>query len=142
VFGAAAFRRGIPVSMRRVNGGAVRSLPADLTGRRARVGWKRLRAHKATKCIHLVPTFGRIGSRADMDALARYFAALDGHVRTLLAAGVGLAELPARCDLPEFAPWDGYAALHVQNANSAYLRMERDSSIDGGRDGRAFRNKV
>jgi hypothetical protein len=65
-----------------------------------------------------------------LSSAARYFAALDGHVRTLLAAGVGLAELPARCDLPEFAAWDGYAALHVQNANRAYLRMERDSFND------------
>ena len=94
-------------------------------------GWPgALAALKATKCIHLVPAFGRIGSCADIDALARYVAALDGHVRTLLAAGVGLAELPVRCHLPEFAAWDGYAALHVQNANRAYLRMERDSFND------------
>jgi hypothetical protein len=38
------------------------------------------------------------------------------------------AELPARCDLLEFAAWDGYAALHVQNANRACLRMERSRS--------------
>jgi hypothetical protein len=44
--------------------------------------------------------------------------------------GFGLVELPARCDVPEFATWDGYAALHVQNANRAYLRMERDSFSD------------
>lgn len=94
-------------------------------------GWpEALAALKATKCIRLVPAFGRIGSCADIDALARYFAALDGHVRALLAAGVGLAELPARCDLAEFAAWDRYAALHVQNANRAYLRMERDSFND------------
>jgi glyoxylase-like metal-dependent hydrolase (beta-lactamase superfamily II) len=94
-------------------------------------GWPgALAALKATKCIHLIPAFGRIGSCADIDALARYFAALDGHVRALLAAGVGLAELPERCDLPEFAAWDGYAALHPQNANRAYLRIERDSFKD------------
>ena len=91
-------------------------------------GWlEALAALKATNCIHLVPAFGRLGSCADIDAPARYVAALDGHVRALLAAGVGLAELPARCDLPEFAAWDGYAALHVRNANRAYLRLERDS---------------
>ena len=43
-------------------------------------------------------------------------------MRTLLAAGVGLAELPVRCDLPEFAAWDGYAALHVQNAMIGHLQ--------------------
>jgi hypothetical protein len=99
-------------------------------------------ALKATRCIHLVPAFGRIGICTDIDALARYFAALDAHVRTRLAVGVGLAELPARCDLPEFAAWDGYAALHVQSANHAYPRMERDSFNDWDRDARAFRNKV
>ena len=66
----------------------------------------------------------------DIDALARYFAALDGHVRTLLAEGVGLAELPERSDLPDFAAWDGYPTLHIQNANRAYLRIERDSFKD------------
>jgi hypothetical protein len=78
----------------------------------------------------------RIGDRRDD------YAALDGHVRTLLAVGIGRAELPARCDLPEFAAWDGYAALHVQNTNHACLRMERDSLNDWDRDARAFRNKV
>lgn len=94
-------------------------------------GWPdALAALKATQCSHLVPALGRIGSCADIDALARYFSALDGRVRTLLAEGVGLAELPARCDLPEFAAWDGYASLHVQNANRAYLRMEREMFHD------------
>ena len=86
-----------------------------------------LAALKATNCIHLVPALGRLGSCADIDATARYVAALDGHVRALVAAGVGLAELPARCDLPEFAAWDGYTAFHVRNANRAYLRIEQDS---------------
>jgi len=89
-----------------------------------------LAALKATQCVHLVPTFGKIGSCADIDALERYFAALGKHVRELLAAGVGLAELPVRCDLPEFAAWDGYAALHAQNAKRVYLSMERDSFND------------
>ncbi len=89
-----------------------------------------LAALKATQCVHLVPTFGKIGSCADIDALERYFAALGKHVRELLAAGVGLAELPVRCDLPEFAAWDGYAALHAQNAKRVYLSIERDSFND------------
>ncbi len=89
-------------------------------------GWpETLAALKATRCSHLVPTYGKIGHCTDIDALARYFAALDRRVRDLLAEGVGLAEVPARCDLPEFAAWDQYAVLHVQNANRAYLRMER-----------------
>jgi glyoxylase-like metal-dependent hydrolase (beta-lactamase superfamily II) len=91
-------------------------------------GWREgLAALKATRCAHLVPGYGRIGSCADIDGLDRYFAALDLRVRELLAAGVGLAELPAHCDLPEFARWDGYATFHVSNANRVYLRMERAS---------------
>ena len=94
-------------------------------------GWpSALVALKATQCVHLVPTFGRIGTCADIDALERYLAALVKHVRTLLVAGVSLAELPARGDLPEFAAWDGYAALHMHNASRVYLKMERDSFTD------------
>ena len=91
---------------------------------------KALAELEATKCMHLVPAFGRIGSCADLHALARYFAALDAKVRAILAAGVGLAEVPARCDLPEFAAWDGYAERHVRNANRTYLRMEREAFND------------
>ena len=35
-----------------------------------------------------------------------------------------------RCDLPEFAAWEGYAAVHVQNAKRVHLRMEQDSFND------------
>jgi hypothetical protein len=59
--------------------------------------------------------------------MARYFAALDERVQRLLADGVGLADVAARADLPAFADWDGYATLHAQNANRAYLRLERES---------------
>jgi glyoxylase-like metal-dependent hydrolase (beta-lactamase superfamily II) len=87
---------------------------------------KALAELEATKCVHLVAAFGRIGTCADLDALARYFAALEAKVRTILAAGVGLADVRTHCDLPEFAAWDGYAERHVRNANRTYLRMERE----------------
>jgi glyoxylase-like metal-dependent hydrolase (beta-lactamase superfamily II) len=85
----------------------------------------------ATHCRHLVPGFGPIGSCADVSGMDAYFAALDQRVRELLTADVGLAELPGRCDLPEFSGWGGYAALHVANANREYLRMERAAFADG-----------
>jgi glyoxylase-like metal-dependent hydrolase (beta-lactamase superfamily II) len=89
-------------------------------------GWTQALAElAATHCTHLIPAYGRIGSCADIDPLKRYFVALDRRVRELLAEGVGLAEVRTRCDLPEFAAWDGYDTLHVQNANRAYLRLER-----------------
>ena len=84
----------------------------------------------STRCLHLIPAYGRVGSCADIDAMDHYFAALEQRVRELLAAGVGLAELPVRCDLPEFSGWGGYAALHVRNANREYLRMERAAFDD------------
>ncbi len=82
---------------------------------------------KATHCAQLVPAYGRLGSCADIESLERYFVALDARVRALLGARVSLAELPARCELPEFAAWDRYAANHVANANRTYLRLERAS---------------
>jgi glyoxylase-like metal-dependent hydrolase (beta-lactamase superfamily II) len=82
---------------------------------------------EATRCVHLVPAYGKAGSCAQIAGLDGYFAALDRRVRELLDSGIGLAELPARCELPEFAGWNRYGELHVQNANHVYLRMERAS---------------
>lgn len=89
-------------------------------------GWPDALASLAgTRCAHLVPAYGRLGNCADIALLDRYFAALDQRVRELLREGVGLAELAARCELPRFASWDRYPDLHMQNANRAYLRLER-----------------
>lgn len=84
----------------------------------------------ATRCLHLIPARGRVGDCSDIDALDRYFATLDGKVRELLEAGVGLAELPSRCALPQYAAWGRYEALHARNASLAYLRLERASFGD------------
>jgi glyoxylase-like metal-dependent hydrolase (beta-lactamase superfamily II) len=90
-------------------------------------GWHDALASLAsTRCVRLVPAYGRIGSCEDIRAFDAYLTALDERVRALLRDGVGLAELPARCDLPGFAGWDRYPDLHVQNANRAYLRLERE----------------
>jgi len=92
----------------------------------AGAGWPAaLAALAATHCVHLVPAYGRLGRCEDIGAVDAYSKALDERVRELLREGVGLAELPARCDLPDFAGWDRYPDLHVQNANRAYLRLER-----------------
>jgi glyoxylase-like metal-dependent hydrolase (beta-lactamase superfamily II) len=77
------------------------------------------------RCRHLIPGYGPIGSCADVDAFAHYFAELEKRVGALLREGVSLAELRDRCDLPEFARWDQYDTLHPQNANRTYLRLER-----------------
>jgi glyoxylase-like metal-dependent hydrolase (beta-lactamase superfamily II) len=81
-------------------------------------------AIEATRCRHLIPGYGPVGTCADVAAFAQYFDALDLRVAALLRQGVGLAELHDRCDLPQFAPWDQYQTLHPQNANRTYLRLE------------------
>jgi glyoxylase-like metal-dependent hydrolase (beta-lactamase superfamily II) len=80
---------------------------------------------KATRCRHLIPAYGPIGTCADVDAFDHYLAELESRVAALMKEGVGLAELRNRCGLPEFARWDQYETLHPQNANRTYLRIER-----------------
>ena len=88
-------------------------------------GWRDALAQlESMRCRHLVPGFGPVATCADIAAFARYFAALDGRVETLLKDGIGLSEVRDRSDLPEFAHWDQYDTLHPQNANRTFLRLE------------------
>ena len=80
---------------------------------------------EAMRCEHLVPGYGPVGTCADVAAFDRYFAQLESRVEALMKAGVSLAELRSRCDLPQFAWWDQYETLHPQNANRTYLRLEQ-----------------
>ena len=80
---------------------------------------------ESLRCRHLVPGYGPVGNCADIATFARYLSALETRVDALMNAGVSLAELRYRCDLPEFARWDQYETLHRQNANYTYLRLER-----------------
>jgi glyoxylase-like metal-dependent hydrolase (beta-lactamase superfamily II) len=90
------------------------------------VGWgKALASLAATRCRHLVSSYGAIGRCADIDLFASYFNDLEARVAALMRAGVSLAELDGRCDLPEYSSWDGYDTLHRPNAARAYLRLER-----------------
>jgi glyoxylase-like metal-dependent hydrolase (beta-lactamase superfamily II) len=89
-------------------------------------GWREALAQLAAlRCKHLVPGYGPIGNCADIAPLAHYLDALDNRIQALLKDGVSLAEVRDRCDLAEFARWDQYETLHPQNANHAYLRLER-----------------
>ncbi len=89
-------------------------------------GWRDALATLAsTRCRHLVPSFGAAGSCADIAAFARYLDDLEARVSALLREGTSLAELEDRCELPEYARWDRYGALHRANANRAYLRLEK-----------------
>jgi glyoxylase-like metal-dependent hydrolase (beta-lactamase superfamily II) len=84
----------------------------------------------ATRCTHLVPAYGSVGSCADIGVLDGYFDALETRVRELLAARIGLADVASRVELPQFAGWNRYEPLHRQNANRVYLRMERAAFAD------------
>jgi hypothetical protein len=79
----------------------------------------------ALRCRHLVPGYGPVATCADIAAFGRYFEALEARVDVLVKAGVGLSELRTRSELPDFAAWDQYDALHQQNASYVYLRLER-----------------
>ena len=81
----------------------------------------------ATHCAHLVPTYGSIGACSALRVLDGYFSALAMRAQQLFAAGVGLADVARRSELPEFATWDGYATLHAANAERVFLRVERAS---------------
>ena len=47
-----------------------------------------------------------------------------------LPSGAGLADVASRAELPEFAAWEGYGALHAANANRAFLAVERAGFAD------------
>jgi glyoxylase-like metal-dependent hydrolase (beta-lactamase superfamily II) len=88
--------------------------------------WRKALADiQAMRCSHLVPGYGPIGTCADVAAFDQYFAELESRVEVLMKEGVSLAQLRSRCDLPQFARWDQYEALHAQNANRTYLRLEQ-----------------
>lgn len=89
-----------------------------------------LAALAATRCRHLVPALGRLGTCADLGGLDGYFAALDERVRKLVATGVGLADVARLAELPQFAGWGGYRQFHAANANRAYLAVERAAFAD------------
>ena len=82
---------------------------------------------RATRCRHLIASYGQVGDCDAIDATDRYFAMLDDCVRKAFAAGTGLADIGAVCDMPAFAEWDGYATLHGANASRAFLRVEREA---------------
>ncbi len=89
-------------------------------------GWRDALVNiETTRCRHLVPGYGPVGTCADVATFGQYFAELETRVEALMKAGVSLAELRNRCDLPQFAWWDQYETLHPQNANRTYLRLER-----------------
>jgi glyoxylase-like metal-dependent hydrolase (beta-lactamase superfamily II) len=90
--------------------------------------WQDLLARlKTTQCRLLVPGHGPIGRCAQIDTFAAYLSALDARIALLLKNGAALSDLAGRTDLPEFAQWDEYAAVHSRNAQRLYLTRERQA---------------
>lgn len=98
---------------------------ADLAGWQAALQALQRRAD-AREIRQVVPGHGPLCGPEAIGETAGYLAALDAQVRSLLAAGVSLGELPARCALPAYAGWDAYATLHRRNAAELYLKLEQD----------------
>lgn len=89
-------------------------------------GWRRaLETLAATRCRHLVPSYGAVGRCADIAAFGGYFRDLDDRVASLLRTGTSLAELGDRCELSQYRGWERYDELHRANASRAYLRLEK-----------------
>lgn len=72
----------------------------------------------------IVPGHGGPMQPADALETRRYLTELDRHVRALYARGLSLMEALDAADLPEFAAWDAYDALHRKNLQQRYLEVE------------------
>jgi glyoxylase-like metal-dependent hydrolase (beta-lactamase superfamily II) len=82
------------------------------------------------RCAHLVPAHGRVGACTDIARHARYLEDLETRVRELFARGTELGDIGAPSELPQYASWDRYAALHRANASRVYLRLEREALVE------------
>ena len=83
-----------------------------------------LNLHKATTAV---PGHGPAGPAARvMGGVQRYLEQLEARVRSLLAAGSSLLDVPDAAELPEFETWDQYDLIHRRNASIAFLRFERE----------------
>lgn len=72
----------------------------------------------------IVPGHGAPLQPADTAETRRYLTELDRHARALYAQGLSLMEAVDAADLPEFARWDAYEALHRKNLQQRYLEVE------------------
>ena len=105
---------------------SIRSVP-DTRDADAR-GWRRaLQLLAATRCRHLIASYGAIGRCSDIASFGRYFSDLEDRVASLLRDSTSLGELADRCDLPAYAGWERYDELHRANASRVYLRLEKMS---------------
>jgi len=73
----------------------------------------------------MVPAFGRLAKRADLDRIAMYLRELEASVRRAFEAGVGLTEAMRRVQVPAFSRDKLYRSAQPQNVEHLYLQMEK-----------------
>lgn len=81
---------------------------------------------RALRVGTLVPGHGAPSSSALIDSVDGYLTALETKMRTLVAAGTSLLEVPDAGELPAYERWDQYELVHRRNASIAFLRFERE----------------
>ena len=74
----------------------------------------------------IVPGHGPIATREQARGTLVYLRALKGRVEALYRQGVGLSEVVAAADLPEFRSWSLYDTMHAENVQHWYLQLEKD----------------
>ncbi|MCW5626421.1 MAG: MBL fold metallo-hydrolase [Burkholderiales bacterium] len=88
-------------------------------------GWIRaLEALPSLPVRTIVPGHGPVVAAARAGETLAYLRALDERVRALYHAGTGLLDTVEQADLPRFAGWAGYPALHRRNVLYRYLALE------------------
>ncbi|GAC1624272.1 MAG: hypothetical protein NVS9B10_10120 [Nevskia sp.] len=88
-------------------------------------GWiAALQALRKLPLKHLVPGFGPVGGREQIDRMLDYLRQLDAAVRAHYAAGDSLIETMRAVALPAFRDWQGYETRQPQNVLYVYRRLE------------------
>ena len=99
----------------------------DLRDADARAWPAALARLQATRCRHLVPSYGTVSRCDAIPVFARYLADLEARVAGLLSQDVELAQVGERAALVSYSGWPGYAEHHAANAARTYLRLEREA---------------
>jgi hypothetical protein len=90
--------------------------------------WRRaLAALRTLRPRTIVPGHGpAVQAERGITAVESYLLKLEDKVRSLVDSGASLIGVGEVAELPEFARWDQYDAIHRRNASIAYLRFERE----------------
>jgi len=73
----------------------------------------------------VVPAFGPLANREDIQQTGAYLRSLDSSVRSAYAAGTGLTDAMKTVQTPKFRHWKMYAMTQPQNVQRLYLQLEK-----------------